>query len=55
MDVGPSPLVTASCPVLTPLSDNTFGAVTDKLVEVTALYYECRAAAGVRDQAAPKP
>lgn len=47
MDIGPSPLVVASCPTITPLSDDTFGAVTAKVVEVAAIYYECRAAAGV--------
>lgn len=55
MDVGPSPLVTASCPLISKLSDDTFGAVTAKLVEVTAIYYECRAAAGVQDKQAAKP
>lgn len=44
-----SPLVTASCPKLTPLSDDSFGAVTAKLSEVAGIYYECRAAAGVKD------
>ena len=44
-DVGPSPLVIASCPELTPLTDNTFGATTNKLVEVAGQYYECREAA----------
>lgn len=41
----PSPLVVASCPVLTPLSEPTFGATTAKLVEVAGQYYLCRAAA----------
>lgn len=44
---GPSPLVVASCPKLTPLLDPSFGATTEKLVEVAGIYYECRAAAGV--------
>lgn len=35
----------ASCPPLTPLSDDTFGATTLKLVEVAGIYAECRAAA----------
>ena len=41
----PDPLVIASCPDLTPLSDKSFGATTEKLVEVAGIYYECRAAA----------
>lgn len=45
---GPSPLVVASCPPLTPLQDDSFGAVTSKLVEVSGIYYGCRAAAGVK-------
>lgn len=45
----PSGLVLASCPRLTPLRSNSFGATTEKLVEVSQIYYECRAAAGVRD------
>lgn len=35
----------ASCPPLSPLSDDTFGATTLKLVEVAGVYNECRAAA----------
>lgn len=46
--VGPSLLVVASCPPLTPLSDDSFGATTLKLVEVSGIYYQCRAAAGVQ-------
>lgn len=46
---GPNPLVVASCPELTPLADDTFGATTRKLVEVAGIYRECREAAlGVR-------
>jgi hypothetical protein len=45
-----SPLVTASCPKLTPLLDDSFGATTLKLLEVTHTYYECRRAAGVTDE-----
>ena len=41
----PEPLVIASCPDLTPLADKSFGATTEKLVEVVGIYYECRAAA----------
>lgn len=41
----PDPLVVASCPDLTPLEDDTFGATTRKLVEVAGLYHQCRAAA----------
>lgn len=46
---GPSPLLVASCPNLAPLSDDSFGAVTAKLVEVAGMYQECRAAAGIKD------
>lgn len=42
---GPSPLVVASCPPLTPLIDASFGATTTKLLEVVGIYRECRAAA----------
>jgi hypothetical protein len=42
---GPSPLVIASCPMLTELSDDSFGAVAKKLVEVAGQYYTCRQAA----------
>lgn len=44
-----APLVVANCPKLTPLSEDTFGATTSKLVEVAGIYYQCRAAAGVKD------
>jgi hypothetical protein len=40
-----SPLVVASCPELTPLTDNSFGAVVSKLAEVAGIYNECRQAA----------
>lgn len=43
----------ASCPPLTPLSDDTFGATTLKLVEVAGQYAECRAAALAGKPAAP--
>jgi hypothetical protein len=39
------PLVVASCPQLTPLSDSSFGATTEKLVQVAGQYRECRCAA----------
>jgi hypothetical protein len=42
---GPSPLVVASCPMLTALSDPSFGATARKLVEVSEQYYACRKAA----------
>lgn len=42
---GVSPLVVASCPELTPLIDNTFGATVSKLAEVAGIYNECRQAA----------
>ena len=35
----------ASCPELTPLTDDSFGATTRKLLEVAQAYWECRAAA----------
>lgn len=41
----PSPLVVVSCPPLTPLSDDSFGATTMKLVEVAQQYNKCRKAA----------
>lgn len=34
-----------SCPPLTPLSEDSFGATTRKLLEVAQQYHECRAAA----------
>lgn len=37
--------MTAICPELTPVTDNSFGATTAKLVEVAGIYRECRAAA----------
>jgi len=42
------PLIVASCPDLTPLSDNSFGATTAKVIEIAGIYYACRAAAGVK-------
>ena len=35
----------AACPELTPLQDGSFGATTEKLLEVTGIYRGCRAAA----------
>lgn len=43
--VGVSPLAIALCPELTPLNDTSFGATTNKLVEVAGIYHECRTAA----------
>jgi hypothetical protein len=40
-----NPLLVASCPPLTPLTDDSFGATTLKLVEVAGLYHRCREAA----------
>ena len=37
-------LAEASCPELTPLQDETFGATSAKLVEVAGIYYQCRTA-----------
>jgi len=42
---GPSPLVVASCPELTPLSEGSFAATTTKLLEVATRYQQCREAA----------
>jgi hypothetical protein len=42
---GPSALVVASCPELSPLIDDSFGATTDKLASVGIQYRECREAA----------
>lgn len=44
-DVGPDALVVASCPKLTGLEANDFGATTLKLIEVATQYRMCRAAA----------
>jgi hypothetical protein len=41
----PNPLLIASCPPLTPLTDDSFGATTLKLIEVAGQYHECRCAA----------
>jgi uncharacterized lipoprotein YajG len=51
---GPSPLVVSSCPPLQPLSDDSFGAVVSKLVEVSNTYRECRAAALAGVKPAPQ-
>lgn len=39
------PLLTASCPDLTPLTDKEFGTTTLKLFEVAGQYHQCRCAA----------
>lgn len=44
-DESPSPLVVASCPDLTPLSDPSFGATTLKLIDVAGQYRKCQRAA----------
>ena len=49
----PSPLVTASCPALAPLGDDSMGALLTKLVEVANQYRECREAA-LAGQPVPK-
>ena len=41
----PNPLLKASCPDLTPMTDDSFGATTLKLIEVSGIYYRCRSAA----------
>ncbi len=38
----------ASCPPLTPLPDDTFGATVNKLAEVAGIYNECRKAIGLK-------
>lgn len=35
----------AACPELTPLAGDSFGETTLKLLEISGLYYQCRAAA----------
>jgi hypothetical protein len=40
--------VVASCPDLTPLADDSFGATTRKLLDVAQTYHECRAAVGIK-------
>ncbi len=50
---GPSPLVVASCPELSPLQPSpdgtvSMGEVVDKLRDVASTYRECRAAALAR-------
>ena len=45
----PKPLAIASCPKLTKLSDDSFGAVTSKLIEVSEIYYTCRASVGIKE------
>jgi hypothetical protein len=37
--------LTVSCPPLTPLTDDSFGATTLKLIEVAGQYRQCREAA----------
>ncbi len=37
-------LIVSSCPELTVLTDDTFGATTLKLIEVAGRYRECRCA-----------
>lgn len=39
------PLITASCPPLTPITDPSFGATTLKLIETAGQYNVCRCAA----------
>lgn len=42
----------ASCPHLAPMTDDSFGATTRKLLEVVEHYYQCRAAALAGDELA---
>ena len=49
-----NPLIAASCPDLTPLTDDSFGATTLKLIEVAGIYYRCRTAA-LADRLPHKP
>ena len=44
-DANQPPLVVASCPDLTPLADDSFGATTLKLIDVAGQYRKCRRAA----------
>lgn len=45
----PKALAVASCPKLTPLQSDAFGAVSSKLAEVSGVYYTCRASVGIKD------
>ena len=45
LDASPSPLVLASCPAPTPLSDDSMGALLSKVIDLGNTYRECRAAA----------
>lgn len=51
----PNPLVTANCPDLTPLVDDSFGATALKVVEVAGIYYRCRQAALAAQNTATHP
>lgn len=44
-EVGPDPLVVASCPELTPLENGGLATISLKLGEVVGIYTECRTAA----------
>lgn len=45
LDAG-NPIAVSSCPErLPPLVDDTFGGTVSRLVEVSGIYYKCRAAA----------
>lgn len=48
-----NPLIRANCPELVPLTDDSFGATTLKLIEVAGVYYRCREAALKPPVAAP--
>jgi hypothetical protein len=43
--VEPSPLLRLNCPPLQALSDPSFGATTQALIETSVQYLKCRAAA----------
>ena len=51
---GPTALAVASCPPLTPLAEDSFGATTVKLIEVAGIYHRCRAAALAGQQRPPQ-
>jgi len=45
---GPNPLLEASCPELTPLTESSYAATSTKLLEVATRYRQCREAALAR-------
>jgi hypothetical protein len=43
-----NPVAIVNCPNLTPLTDNSFGATTLKLIEVSNQYYKCKESIGLK-------